>query len=100
MTLGGHDAAMTMPASISGAELDLYRALVVGGPLTTRELAERTGFEVRCVREWLGGQTNRGYVTYDSMAQIYWLTPEQAARVDDGPAFHPGRGLHRRTTPS
>ena len=90
MTLGAHDAAMTTPASISGAELVLYRALVVGGPLTTRELAERTGFEVCCVREWLGEQANRGYVTYDSIAQIFWLTPEQVARVDGGPAFHAG----------
>jgi len=90
---------MTTPASISGAELDLYRALVVGGPLTTRELAERTGLEVRCVREWLGGQTNRGYVTYDSIAQIFWLTPEQAARVDGGRAFHAGGAPHQRTTP-
>jgi len=91
---------MTTPASISGVELDPYRALVVGGPLTTRELAERTGLEVRCVREWLGGQTNRGYVSYDSIAQIFWLTPEQAARVDGGRAFDAGRGRHQRTTPS
>jgi hypothetical protein len=78
---------MTTPSSISGAELDLYRALVVGGPLTTRELAERTGFEERCVREWLGGQADRGHVTYDANGEIFLLTPEQAARVDAGPAF-------------
>jgi hypothetical protein len=100
LTQGGDYAAMTTPASISGAELDLYRALVVGGPLTTRELAERTGLDVRCVREWLGGQTNRGYVTYDSIAQIFWLTPEQAARVDGVEPSTQGEGYINERHPS
>jgi len=77
---------MTTP-SLFPAGLDLYRALLVGGPLTTRELAERTGFEERRVREWLGGEADRGHVTYDSKAEIFLLTPEQAARVDGGAAF-------------
>jgi hypothetical protein len=87
LTQGRDDAAMTTHSLLPGAGLDLYRALVVGGPLTTRELAERTGFEERCVREWLGGEADRGHVTYDSKAEIFLLTPEQAARVDGGPAF-------------
>ena len=91
-------SAMTTRSFISGAGFDLYRALVVGGPLTTRELAERTGFEERCVREWLSRQADRGYVIYDCQAEIFLLTPEQAARLDGGPAFHAGQGLHQRTT--
>lgn len=87
LTQGSDDADMTTPSLFPGAGLDLYRALVVGGPLTTRELAERTGVEERCVREWLGGEADRGHVTYDSKAEIFLLTPEQMARVDGGPAF-------------
>jgi hypothetical protein len=87
LTQGSDNAAMTTPSFFSGAGLDLYRALVVGGPLTTRELAERTGLEERGVREWLGGEADRGHVTYDSKTEIFLLTPEQAARVDGGPAF-------------
>ena len=98
LTQGGDDAAMTAPSLISGAGLDLFRALVVGGPLTTGELAERTGFEERCVREWLGGQADRGYVTYDSKAKIFLLTPAQAARLDGSPALHAGQGLRQRPT--
>jgi winged helix-turn-helix protein/cupin domain len=98
LTQGGDDAVMTTPSFSPGAGLDLYRALVVGGPLTTGELAERTGFEERCVREWLGGQADRGYVTYDSKAGIFLLTPEQAAPVDGGSAFHAGEGLRQQTT--
>jgi len=89
---------MTTPSFMSVAGLDLFRALVVGGPLTTGELAERTGFEERCVREWLGGQVDRGYVTYDSTAEVFLLTPEQAARLDGSPALHAGQGLRQRTT--
>ena len=89
---------MTTSSFISGAGLDLYRALVVGGPLTTRELAERTGLEERSVREWLSRQADRDFVTYDSKAEIFLLTPEQAARLDGGASFHAGQGLHQLTT--
>ena len=92
-------SAMSTSSFISAAGSDLYRALVVGGPLTTRELADRTGFEERCVRAWLSRQADRGYVTYDSIAEIFLLTPEQAARLDGGPAFDAGQGLHQGTTP-
>ena len=90
---------MTAPSLMSVAGLELYRALVVGGPLTTRELAERTGFEERCVREWLGRRADLGDVSYDPEAEIFLLTPEQAARLDDGAAVLAGRGLRQRTTP-
>lgn len=87
---------MTTPSLISGAGLDLYRALVVGGPLTVRELAQRTGFEERSVREWLGRQADRGYVTYDPKAEIFLLTPDQAGRLDGGSAVHTEPGLRQR----
>lgn len=78
---------MTTPSLSPGAGVDLYRALLVGGPQTTCELAERTGFDELHVREWLGGEADRGRVTYDSQAEIFLLTPQQAARVDGGSAF-------------
>lgn len=90
---------MTTRSFIPRVGLDLYRALVVGGPLTMRELAERTGFDERCVREWLGQQRDRGYVTYDRRSEIFLLTAEQAARLAGGPAFHGAQGQHQRTTP-
>ena len=90
---------MTKLSHTPGSRRNLYRALVEGGPLTTRELAERTGLEERSVRGWLGGQAVRGYVTYDSAAEVFLLTPEQAARLDDGAAVLARRGLRQRTTP-
>ena len=89
---------MTLLSLTPGSGLTLYRALIDGGPLTTRELAERTGLHERAVREWLGGQAVGGYVTYDSTAEIFLLTAEQAARVDGGAAFGAGPEVHQRTT--
>ena len=37
------------------------------------------------MREWLSEEADRGHVTYDTKAEIFLLTPEQAARVDGGP---------------
>ncbi len=89
---------MTMLPLTAGPGLNLYRALIDGGPLTTRELAERTGLQERCVLEWLGGQAARGHVTYDSTAEIFLLTPEQAAGIDGDAAWQAGDGFDHRTT--
>lgn len=99
MTQGNDTAAMTTPSLTPGSELNLYRALVDGGPLTTRELAERTGLGEHSVREWMAGQAVRGCVTYDFAAEIFLLTPEQAARLDGGPAFRWGQRRDQQTTP-
>jgi hypothetical protein len=99
LTQGHDDAAMTTRSFISNPGFELYRALVVGGPLTARELADRTGFEERCVREWLIREADWGYVTYDAKAEIFLLTPEQAERLDGGAAFPAGHWTHRRATP-
>ena len=47
-----------------GDQLGLYRALAAHGPLTSAELADRTGTHERYVREWLNAQAASGYVNY------------------------------------
>src|SRR5271166_3973750 len=63
-----------------------------GAPVTSAELAERTGTEERYVREWLSAQAAGGYVTYDAESGSFTLPPEQAMALaqDDSPAFIPG----------
>jgi hypothetical protein len=75
------DAAMTTARLIPDAGPAICRALVGGGPQTAREVAERARLEERYVREWLGRQAEHGCVTYDAMAEIFLLTPEQEARL-------------------
>jgi SAM-dependent methyltransferase len=70
-------AVMQAPLMLIGRELGLYGALAEG-PLTTGELASRTGTAERYAREWVRGQAAAGYVTYDPGADRYFLSPEQS----------------------
>jgi 2-polyprenyl-3-methyl-5-hydroxy-6-metoxy-1,4-benzoquinol methylase len=75
-----------------GDKLGLYKGLAAGGQQTAAELAERTGTTERYVREWLCNQAAGGYVTYDSQAEKFFLSEEQAYTLADesSPAFLPG----------
>lgn len=81
-------AAMQAPLMVLGYRLGLYPALA-DGPLTTAELAERTGTAERYAREWVRSQAAAGYVAYDPETDRYHLTPEQALLFaqEDGPAY-------------
>lgn len=82
-------AASIAPLVLIGDRLGLYRALASHGPLTSTELAERTGTSERYVREWLNAQAASYYVTYDAQSGRYSLTAEQAMAFadEDSPAF-------------
>ena len=72
-------ATLNAALVVIGDRLGLYKALAGAGPLTPRELAERTDTHERYVREWLNAQAAGGYVTYD-----------------DGPLHAAGRARGRR----
>lgn len=84
-----HRAVGDMASAASGAltlvghRLGLYQAMAGAGPLTSRELARRTGTDERYVREWLNNQAAGGYVDYDPAARTYRLPAEQAAMLAD-----------------
>jgi len=75
-----------------GDRLGWYRAMAGAGPLTSGELAERTGTAERYVREWLNAQAAGGYVAYEAGSGRYTLPPEQAVALtdEDSPAYLPG----------
>ena len=74
-----------------GDKLGLYRAMAGGGPLSSQEVARRSGCGERYVREWLNAQVAGGYVDYHPSSQTYELTPEQAAVLadDTSPVYLP-----------
>ena len=76
-------AAMNVPLSVIGFRLGLYKAMADGEPVTSAELAERTGTDERYVREWLAGQGAGGYVEYDPETETYRLPIEHAAVLAD-----------------
>jgi SAM-dependent methyltransferase len=92
--VGDLGAALSAVLISIGDELGLYRALA-GTPLTSTELAARTGTNERYIREWLGNQTAGGYVDHDPKTNRYFLNPEQALCLADpaGPVDLPGAYL-------
>jgi SAM-dependent methyltransferase len=92
--VGDLGAALSAVLISIGDELGLYRALAEA-PLTSTELAARTGTNERYIREWLGNQAAGGYVDHDSKTNRYFLNPEQALCLADpkGPVDLPGAYL-------
>ena len=74
---------------VAGDRLGLYKAMAGAGPISSAELAERTGTAERYIREWLNAQAAGGYVTYDPATKKYELLTEQAMALADenSPAF-------------
>ena len=62
-------AAMNTALIVLGDRLGLYKAMLNAGPLTSTELARKTGTDERYVREWLCAQAAGGYVAYASKGQ-------------------------------
>ena len=89
--LGEAGAAMGIGLVLIGDKCGLYKALAANGPLTSAELASRTGTAARYVREWAAAQAAGGYINFDSATERFSISPEQALILADenGPAFFP-----------
>ncbi|HLI60722.1 MAG TPA: class I SAM-dependent methyltransferase [Solirubrobacteraceae bacterium] len=85
-------ATLNAALVVMGDKLGLYRALASHGPLSSDELAARTGTTERYVREWCNAQAAGGYLQYDPDSGRYHLEPEQAVAFTDtdSPAYLPG----------
>lgn len=90
--VGDLGATMNAALVVIGDKLGLYKAMAGAGPLSSKELAQKTGTSERYVREWLNAQAAGGYVTYDAKTKTYTLPEEQALAlaVEDSPAYIPG----------
>jgi ubiquinone/menaquinone biosynthesis C-methylase UbiE len=84
-------AAVHTGMVVIGEKLGLYKALV-GGSMSSAELAARTRTDERYLREWLASQAAGGYITYDENTNTFSLSEEQAFALanEDSPAYLPG----------
>jgi 2-polyprenyl-3-methyl-5-hydroxy-6-metoxy-1,4-benzoquinol methylase len=80
--LGLLSGAMVSGMIYLGDRLGLYRALQGTGPLTSEELARKTGLHERWVREWLQGQAAAGLLDYTGDGR-FALSPEAALVLAD-----------------
>jgi SAM-dependent methyltransferase len=76
-------AIISAPLMVIGEKLGLYKAMAGAGPLTSQEVADRSGVAERSVREWLRNQAAGGYVTYDADSDRYTLPDEHALALAD-----------------
>jgi hypothetical protein len=64
-------AAMGIGLVLLGDKYGLYKALSAAGPLTSAELASRTGTAARYVREWAAAQAAAGYINFDAATERF-----------------------------
>ena len=76
-------AMISAPLMVIGERLGLYKAMAGAGPLSSTELADRTGVAERSVREWVRNQAAGGYIDYDAASDRYELPAEQALALAD-----------------
>lgn len=90
--VGDLGAGISGALVITGQNLGLYQTLAEQGPLTSDQLAERTGTAPRYILEWASCQAASGYIQYDSGNNTFFLTPEQAAVFanEDSPFYMAG----------
>lgn len=86
--LGDVSGMLTAALCHLGDRLGLFGALADGGPVGSRELAERLGLNERYVREWLRGLTAAGYLEEPEPGRFV-LPPEHVPALADesGPMF-------------
>lgn len=91
------EGAVTSGMIHLGDQLGLYTALKdATEPITTAELAERTGLHERWVREWAHNQASARLIEVDETGEQFSLSPEAAVVLasPDHPAF--GMGMFHR----
>jgi SAM-dependent methyltransferase len=90
--IGEMGAAINAALILIGDKLGLYKGMAGAGPMTSEELARKTGLSERYVREWLSAQAAGGFVTYDAATKKFTLPPEQAfaLAIEDSPVYLPG----------
>jgi 2-polyprenyl-3-methyl-5-hydroxy-6-metoxy-1,4-benzoquinol methylase len=91
LVFGALGGAMTATMIYLGDKLGLYQALAGAGPVTSAELAQKTGLSERWLREWLHAQGAAGVLAHHE-GDRFSLSPEGVAVLanENHPAFGAG----------
>lgn len=74
-------ASLTVALAYIGDHLGIFRLMAAGEPLTSRQIAERTGLNERYLREWASTMAAAGYIEYHSADATFRMNREQAMVV-------------------
>ena len=91
-------AIISAPLFVIGEKLGLYKAMAGAGPVSSQQVAEKTGADERMVREWLRNQAAGGYVVYDEASDRYTLPAEHAVALADEASPFAMAGLFQSVT--
>jgi 2-polyprenyl-3-methyl-5-hydroxy-6-metoxy-1,4-benzoquinol methylase len=91
--IGSYTAGALISAMMAvGVRLGLYETMRDLEPMTSDDLAERTGLHERWLREWLQGQAAAKVLEY-SGDNRFWLSPESAALLADRESLRSMEGM-------
>ncbi|HEY8153116.1 MAG TPA: class I SAM-dependent methyltransferase [Myxococcota bacterium] len=91
LVFGALGGAMTSAMIYLGDRLGLYRALAGGPPVTSAELAGKTGLSERWLREWLHAQGAAGVLVHHGEGRFGLSTEGEAVLANENhPAFGAG----------
>lgn len=90
LVFGALGGAMTSAMIYLGDRMGLYRALAGAGPVTSRDLASRTGLDERWLREWMHQQGAAGVLAHRGEGR-FELSAEGALVLAD--ESHPANGV-------
>ena len=68
--VGDLGAAIAGAGILLGDRLGIYKAMADGTPVTSSDLAKKTGLHERYLREWLSGQAASGYIDYHAEKKL------------------------------
>jgi 2-polyprenyl-3-methyl-5-hydroxy-6-metoxy-1,4-benzoquinol methylase len=76
--VGDLASAMNTPLIYIGDRLGIFKAMADGKPVTSEELAQKTGLTERYIREWMKAMIAAEYLTYNSETRRASLSQEHA----------------------
>lgn len=76
-------ASFSMALGHIGDRLGLFKTLADAGPMTSEDLASKTGLNERYIREWLKAMVAAEYIDYEPETGRFVTTPEQAFVLAD-----------------
>ena len=81
--------AFTMALGYLGRSLGIFDALTEAGPVTSQDLAKKTGLNERYVHEWAKAMVAAEYIEYDSEGKGFFMNDEQTFVLtnEDSPLF-------------
>ena len=71
-------ASLTVALAYIGDRLGIFKLMAVGEPMTSRQIAERSGLDERYIREWASTMAAAGYVGYNPTSATFQMNSEQA----------------------